>query len=233
MPTQAEVSRDAQLAVAAEAARLAAQAWPNLDLHNLKRTLPRFRLEVAAAVRYFSPAVARAAMRFYLQQRRDAGLPGSPRLRVAQAPSLEHVGSSVNWATEPLWGESDVATAEQRLESVVERLVLNVGRDTIVNAVDQDREAQAWARVPEPDCCYFCAMLSTRGAIYKSARSAGENNAYHDHCRCHVEPVFNAYEPSAQIRQWQAEWNRLSRERGGVSLDVWRHEFDAGFQPAS
>ena len=232
MATPAEDSRDAQLAIAEAAAALASRAWPELDLHDLRRTMPRFKLQIAAAVRHYSPGAARAAIRFYLGQRRGANIPGTPRLNHAPAPSLEHVGSTVNWVAEPLWGDSDLATAEKRLEAAVERLVLNVGRETLVDAVQSDRQAIAWARVPEPDACYFCAMLATRGAVFTSAHAAGENNDYHDHCRCHVEPVFTAYEPTARIRQWQADWNDLKREHGGVSLSVWRAHYDATYVAA-
>lgn len=246
MPTRAEVSRDAQLAIAAQAALLAAKAWPSLDLSRLKATLPRFRLEVAAAIRYFSPAAARAATRFYLQQRTDAGFPNAPRLSVEQAPSIEHIGASVNWATEPLWGESDLPAAEKRLEAVVERMVLDVGRRQILTAVNEDRQATGWARIPEGDCCYFCAMLSTRGAVYKSEATAGRDSndrlreidgvvrkfvgpgefKVHDHCRCHAEPVFGSYRLPSNIVGWTQDWYDLKREHGGVTLELWRDFFE-------
>jgi len=43
---------------------------------------------------------------------------------------------------------------------------------------------KAWRRIPEAGACAFCLMLATRGAVYSSARTAGEGNAYHRHCRC-------------------------------------------------
>lgn len=230
----AEVSRDAQLFIASEAATLAARAWPDVDLHDLRGSLPQLRLAALAAVRKYGAAAISAALLHYREQRSSAGVSGRPRFHAPSLPSVEHVAKSVDWAAEPLWGQSDLATAEKRLESVVERLVLNSGREMIIGAVEQDRQAKAWARVPEPNPCYWCAMLATRGAIYTSAHAAGDNNAYHDHCRCHIEPVFVAYEPSAQVRQWRAEWDRLRGENGGsLSLDVWRHHFDAGFAPAT
>lgn len=231
-PTRAESSQASQAIIAAEAARLAAKAWPNVDVHDLRGSLPQLRMVVAAAIRHYSPAAITDALRFYRRERAAAGIAGSPRFTLPKPAPLEQIGKSVDWAAEPLWGASDLQAAEKRLESVVERLVLNAGREAIVAAVEQDRQAKAWARVPEPDACYFCAMLATRGAIYSSAHAAGDNNDYHDHCRCHVEPVFVAYEPTARIRQWQADWNDLKREHGGVSLSVWRAHYDATYSVA-
>lgn len=45
----------------------------------------------------------------------------------------------------------------------------------------------AWRRVPEPGACPFCLMLATRGAVYKSDRTAGNGNKYHRHCHCRAE----------------------------------------------
>lgn len=229
--TPAETSRDAQLFIASEAASLAAKAWPDVDLKALRRSLPQLRLAALVAVRKYAPAAISAALLHYREQRTAVGIPGRPRFNTPQIPTVEHVSKSVDWAAQPLWGKSDIATAEKRLEAVIERLVLNTGRDTIVGAVEQDRRALAYARVPEPACCSWCAMLATRGAVYKSAQSAGDEHAYHDHCRCHVEPVFTAYEPTAQIRQWQSEWTHLKRELGhSPSLNEWRKHFD-GLRP--
>lgn len=191
----------AQSAVAEAAASLARAAWVQIDLSRLSETLPQFKLAVASAVHRYGQAAATAALRFYMQQRLAAGVTGRiPTLRVAAPSPLPQIGSAVDWATAPLWGESDVATAQARMDAAVERLVLNTGRDTIIDAVRQDREAKAWARVPESGACSFCALLATRGAVYKHDTVSFRA---HDHCRCHVEPVFNKYEPSAQIRQWQ------------------------------
>lgn len=46
---------------------------------------------------------------------------------------------------------------------------------------------KAWRRVPEAGACDFCLMLATRGAVYKSDRTAGASKRYHRHCSCHAE----------------------------------------------
>lgn len=182
-------------------------AWPQLDVRALQDTLPGFKLTVAAITRRYGQAAATAAMHFYMAQRRSAGVRIPVSLRPAGTPPLAQVGSTVDWAVGPLWGaEPDVAAAEKQLDAAVQRLVLDVGRDTVTGAVRQDRAAKGWARVPEPGACSFCALLATRGAVYKSDTVTFRS---HDHCRCHAEPVFGVYEPSAQIRQWQALYQSI------------------------
>lgn len=242
----------AQAAIAASAASLARRAWVDLDLGALKLSLPQLKLQIAAVIRRYSAASTTAAIQHYLQQRGVAGVSGNPGFNIPQPAPLEQIASGVEWAAQPLWGKSDTVTAERRLDSMVERLVLNAGRDMIVSAVEQDRAARGWARVPEPGACAFCALLSTRGAVYKSDETAGRNAndkvreirgetrafkgegefKFHDNCRCHVEPTFSAYEPPAQVRLWEADHARLRRENGSVSLSVWRAYYDATYLAA-
>lgn len=68
---------------------------------------------------------------------------------------------------------------------------LNAGRTTMMKAVPADKDALGWKRITDSDPCDFCKMLATRGAVYKSAKTAGnELNRYHDGCACVVVPVF-------------------------------------------
>ena len=44
-----------------------------------------------------------------------------------------------------------------------------------------------YARVPFGNSCAFCLMLSTRGFVYLSRTSAGEDKGhYHAHCHCKI-----------------------------------------------
>lgn len=77
-----------------------------------------------------------------------------------------------------------------------------------------------YRRVPEPGACAFCLMLATRGAVYSSASTAGGDNRFHAHCRCHpqAETRFDArydvvISPADANRQI-AVWNK-PRNQGG------------------
>lgn len=188
------------------------RAWNGLDVSSLRQSLPEFTLTVAALVRRYGSASATLAVRQYLADRLAAGVRGPFSPRPAPLPPLPQVGATVSWATQPLWSATpDVAAAQQRLQGAADMLVMDVGRQTVVDNVQRDRHAKGWARIPEPGACYFCLALATRGAVYKESTADFRS---HDHCRCHAEPVFNAYEPSAAIRDAQ----RIYREStAGVS----------------
>lgn len=223
--------------MAAAAAAAVAHAWAEfLDLHDLRGSSDRLVVAVEALARQYGRSSAALALRQYRTDRRAAGVGGRPAVRMPALPSHEDIVSSVESSLSPLYGAPDEAktrAAEQSLESSVERLVLDQGRTAIIEAVQDDREAKGWARVTEPGACYFCAMQAQRGAVYKTRETADfrahnkQPNGSGGTCRCHVEPVFNAYEPTAQIRQWQADYSRLRAENGGkLSLIQWRRAFE-------
>lgn len=70
------------------------------------------------------------------------------------------------------------------------------GRDTVIGSVERDTQAVGWARVTSGDPCAFCAMLASRGPVYKTRESAGfrahgtSATAVHDHDACTFEPVY-------------------------------------------
>jgi hypothetical protein len=203
-------------------------AWDVVDVHALRATLPRLKELVAGLVHRYAPASATLSVQHYEAARNAAGVRTPFRPTAAHVPPLEQIGRTVDWAAQPLWGsQPDMATAQTRLEGAVEKLVLDVGRETTVENVQRDRMARAWAREAKPGACYFCSLLATRGAVYKTSATAGdESNRFHDHCRCVVVPVFGVYEPTAQARQWQQEHADLKKEFGGVSMNLWRQHVE-------
>jgi hypothetical protein len=116
------------------------------------------------------------------------------------------------------------------------RLAVNGGREAVEQVVRQDRHALGWMRVTDGDPCAFCAMLASRGAVYKSAESAGfeldpvrgEINRYHDNCGCQVVPVFTRTpvlpETTQRAEQLWRDSQRAARAAGelerGTSNDA-------------
>lgn len=202
------------------------RAWNGLDISSLRQSLPEFTLTIAALVRRYGSASATLAVQQYLADRRAAGVRAAFSPKPAVLPPLPQVGATVSWATQPLWSATpDVGAAQQRLQGAADMLVMDVGRQTIVDNAQRDRHAKGWARIPEPGACSFCALLATRGAVYKQQTA---NFRSHDHCRCHAEPVFTAYEPSAQVREWQALYQRSTAGARGMHAKqlAWRKAFD-------
>ena len=85
-----------------------------------------------------------------------------------------------------------------QVSGAASRLVLNTGRDTIIDAVKKDRRALGWARVTDSAPCAFCAMLASRGPVYSEA---GADFQSHGHC---VPGDTMVRGPSAELgyRRW-------------------------------
>jgi len=109
------------------------------------------------------------------------------------------------------------------------RWALSGGRDTMFNLVTRDDQCLGWARAGRLRPCAFCAMLISRGPVYKTRESAlwrrgQEGDRYHDNCYCEPEPVYSVDQewPAGSRRLhdlWQenkprnlAEWQRIYEE---------------------
>jgi hypothetical protein len=223
----------AQAGLALLVAAAIAKLWPSLDLANLRTALPAFKAAVAVEVQRHAQASATLAARQYKLQRVAAGVGAAYTPIPADPPPVEQIAQVVDWAVQPLWNSavpggpdaeaeqsapSAIADAKARLAASTERLVLDTGRDTVIDNAQRDRQAKGWARVPEPGACSFCLMLATRGAVYRSEATADFKS--HDNCRCHVEPVFTAYEPPARVREAQALWASSTRGKSGHAARI-------------
>ena len=118
--------------------------------------------------------------------------------------------------------------AATRAESAAARHVLNGGRATMRRTVDADPVALGWARVTDGNPCWLCAMLASRGPVYKSDRSAQFRDGtagqlFHDGCGCTAEPVYSAEAAwPGSGRDWQALWAEAT---DGLSGDDARKAF--------
>lgn len=207
--------------------------WADLDPTDTGSLL-RLRARAAVLVDRFALASASLAARNYSAERRAAGIGSSFTVPLAPRPPAEQVVKSLSWSTRNLQtatvAPGVVQQAERDMEGAAGRLVLSAGRRTTVDAVGADPKARAWAREARPDCCAFCAMLASRGAVYKSEQTASlgaDGQPYHDNCHCQPVPVFGQYEATAHARQWTADWRNLKRENGGsLSLNQWRRHIE-------
>lgn len=214
------------------AALLAAEVdkvWGLLDVHDLKGTLPNLSKVLHALVVKYGRMSNTLAARQYVRARREAGIPGRQGVRVGAVPPLEQVRSSLDYATRGLWGPADqdaLDAALTQVEGVVATLALDPGRNTVLDTVAADPQAIGWARVTEADPCYFCALLATRGAVYKAEETADFKS--HDNCRCSAVAVFTAYEPPAAVRQWRADYARATRNVRGAHAKqlAWRQFYE-------
>jgi len=227
-----ETAQETQSAVAELVAAAVAQAFADVDPHDLARSIPLLRLRLRAVVAKYGQTAASLAVIQYRAARAAAGVAGSFAATPAQ-PDLAAVDGLIAWATSGLWTPAGATTdaaqtavamvaAQAKSTGVAQGLALDAGSDTILNAVRQDPKARGWARIPEPGACPFCLMLAIRGAVYKAETSADfrahhvQANGTGGECRCHVEPNFSThYEPTAQVREAQQLWETSTKGLSG------------------
>lgn len=212
----AEVHQTGQEALVSLIPAVLREAWPLLDVHDIKGTLPHFTAAVRAIVERYGAASAFASLNYYRAARSAADVRGSVALTIAPSPAEQVVADAVGWATADLYGPvtaDTVQASQNRLAESAAQLVLDQGRSTIIGAVQKDAAAKGWVRVTEQGACSFCIMLGLRGPAYNSKRSA--DFKAHDNCRCHVEPVFTAHEPSARMREMDRLWRESSKGLSG------------------
>ena len=72
--------------------------------------------------------------------------------------------------------------------------------ETIMDNVGRDRDKGArFARISTGfETCTFCLMLASRGAVYRTRKSAGEFKHFHRGCDCKVVPSFDP-DPDAEV----------------------------------
>lgn len=78
------------------------------------------------------------------------------------------------------------------LAGVVDKLVKDQGRDTIKRNAKNDPHAR-YARIPNGNACDFCKMLGSRGFVYHSEATAGDDREYHKKCNCQIAVSFDPF----------------------------------------
>lgn len=192
--------------------------------------------------RYRSRAQA-IALRYYQRARgMDAGsaLPELPQIKQASDADLlkNLIDRSTGVYKRARLVGLDELQAEERARQAAEasgsRLVLKGGRDAIEQVEKSDRDAIGWMRVSDGDPCpEFCAVMVSRGAVYRSRKTAGESAndrfvgagmfKFHDNCGCTVAPVFTRSEfMSAEAERLRDLWDEHTAGLSGAEA---RNEF--------
>lgn len=203
------------------------RAWQLLDPKD-PSSVTRFLAAIVALTQQFGRVSAAQAAKYYEAVRASEGVSGSFAARPAPPAPSDQIIAGARWAIQGLWGpHPDPAASKALLTGVVERDVLDVGRATILNAVQRDRKSHGWARETEPGCCSFCAMLAQRGAVYRS-ESSGDFLS-HNNCRCFAVPVFGTWQPSAQVQEWQQLYKESTKGVHGARKmrKAFRDAYDA------
>ncbi|KUN08597.1 hypothetical protein AQI95_09595 [Streptomyces yokosukanensis] len=111
------------------------------------------------------------------------------------------------------------------------RVAMNGGRSTTWNHMRRDRRSLGYVRLSRTGTpCGWCAMLISRGPVYKSRESAtfADGDRYHDNCHCYAMPVFSwqqygSSELFALSRECEAQWPKVTRGLSGkAAVSAWR-----------
>jgi len=206
------------------------QVWPLLDLEDLDGTFRRWLTAVRPIISTQEVASTRLAEN-YLRAFKAVELGSAVTLPVVSPTT---VGAEV-LATSmlvtgpvqvkrqmasgvPLGTAADVAQATSARAAM--RHVLAGGRSLLLGTVEADDQALGWARVTSGKPCGFCAMVASRGPVYKG-RDTAEFKA-HDGCSCTVEPVYrpDAGWPAGSQR-WADLWQQ-AKDADGDTTNVFR-----------
>ncbi|MFI5863555.1 hypothetical protein [Streptomyces sp. NPDC051546] len=121
--------------------------------------------------------------------------------------------------------------AGARQAAAAERIAMNGGRSTVWNHMRCDQRALGYIRLSRSGTpCGWCAMLISRGPVYRSSRSAeyADGDKYHDNCHCYAEPVFSReqYASSSTYelnRRYEELWPKVTRGlTGKAAVSAWR-----------
>lgn len=201
-----EAHRRRQLSIAAAAAVEAQALWARLDPTDLDGSTPYWLASSTIAVNRRAVESQRVAG-VYLDEYRQAEIgrsatvvPRTPRetataLLLAGPVRIKRLigaGMDRGDAYEQAW---------VKYSGIVRRQTLMGGRLTVAATTGRDRRAIGWRRVTDGNPCTFCAMLASRGPVYRSAASA-DGLQYHGHCGCTAEPAYAAWEPTEAEQQY-------------------------------
>ncbi|HET8627743.1 MAG TPA: hypothetical protein VFL91_10005 [Thermomicrobiales bacterium] len=182
--------------------------WSELDTSDGRAAAAALESFMADLVAAYGSVAAALGADFYDELREQAGAPRRFRAEVADPVPARQVEAAARWATGPLFGGDGPNAALNHAAGAVQRLVQQPGRETIALNVSRDPARPGWARVPRGKGCPWCRMLAGRGAVYSSAKAAGEMNSYHDHCKCTATPVWRGqklpYDADALEREYLA-----------------------------
>lgn len=108
------------------------------------------------------------------------------------------------------------------------RHVIKGARTVTQKAVENDSAAIGWIRVTDGDPCYFCALLASRGPVYKTEQTAAFEA--HDDCACIPAVVFVRNAPwPGRSREFRRLYQKhiYKQYSGANAMRAWRRVYEA------
>jgi hypothetical protein len=244
MAGEAQRFRRTQALLAAQMARQVLRVWRDLmNPAKVDASWPAVRAALVPIVQQAREQSAVLARSAYLDARRAAGVPedgfgpeGPLRLAIDRLEASLDVTGPVEFKKAIAAGKSPqqaMDAAAVRMVGSTQFLALEGGRSVMKQSIDADEMATGWSRVTDNDPCAWCAMLASRGPVYKSAKTAGDprqgGNTYHDHCACQAWPAFTLDEPFVGLSEsLYDDWRRVTAGTGGGNaVNAWRRWWES------
>lgn len=218
-----EAHRTGQARIGAAVVRDLLTVWQLLDPSNIDATLERW-LGVSSTVVKARQAESARLSAAYMGVLRRLELPTAIERRHApHVPEPEAMLQSLQ-ITGPValkervdkgipWARAVELSRVGQARSGM-RHALDGGRVTINREVLGDPSAVGWARVTGPDPCSFCAMLASRGPVYKADTAIASK--FHDSCSCSAEPVYRSETGwPARSREYRELWDSSTADATG------------------
>jgi hypothetical protein len=229
--TLTEQHRLAQLQVRTRALRDYLALWPIWE--GDEESFGQLAIASLVLVRAYHGLSASVAAGYFQSFRQAEGVDGEAVTRLAGPVDADKVVAGLHVTGRKSVAKSLTAgrtpedarsAALTRTSGTVTRQVLTGGRETILLSVAEDKDARGWARVTDGDPCAFCALLASRGPVYKADTVDFEA---HDACGCAAEPVYGKSEWPGRAREFHDLYNEAVLEadqagelRRGTSNDL-------------
>lgn len=214
-----EAHRLAQARLGARSVAEMLTLWALLDVENLDATVERWLRATVPVIQSRRADSARLAANYVDQFKKlELGMSARTPVVLAETARPETIISSLT-VTGPATIKSNMARglvldravghARTKVAGAAMRHALNGGRETVSDTIEADRQALGYARATSGKACAFCAMLASRGPVFKGEDTAGFQP--HDHCSCSVEPVYrrDAAWPAGSTA-YKAQWDQAT-----------------------
>lgn len=158
------------------------------------------------------------AVEQYALQRELAGVSGLYTPVSADLPTIDLVQDKVRWAAGSLFVE-DPAMPVGALNWTLQALIMGTIANTTLLNVEDDPQGVGWQRIARATGCDFCIMLTGRGGVYRTEKSA--SFAAHEHCSCTAVPSWDPTAPEVPARCYEASkrMESVRRRAAGAATD--------------
>jgi hypothetical protein len=199
-----------------------------MDAERLDATFPAW-MDAATAIYRSRGAEARTLAADFFKALRIAAGKGAPRVIVSPQP-LDVRTFQTDMKIKVVIGVKDAMTAGRPLEQAMQaafvnstgratKLVLDAGRQEVIDLGNVDKAVTRWSRVTSGGCD-FCRMLADKGGVFYESTA---DFAAHDHCQCAAVPEFGDGSKAAR------DYTGATRSRTQADRDALREYLNANY----